>query len=63
MRRAESETPSTPKTIWFSPMATSIVSAAAAVAIRESSVSALAGTIAWASPPEPGSAASLTESR
>ena len=60
MRRAESDTPSMPNTIWFSPIATSMVSAAAAVAIRESSVSARAGTIAWASPPDPGSAASLT---
>ena len=63
MRRAESHTPSIPNRIWFSPIETWMLSASTAAAMRPSSTSARAGTIAWASPPDPGTTASLTLSR
>jgi hypothetical protein len=47
-----------PNSTWFSSIATSRPSPPAFS--RPSSVSARAGTIAWAWPPDPGSGASLT---
>ena len=52
-----------PNRIWFSPTETWMLSASSAAAIRDSSTSARAGTIAWASPPAPGTTASFTLSR